>query len=180
MHKHTHPRSRFFPFLRGCVIIFCAYSFMRRFTNALPSNAQISSNPQASSSLCASSNAQSTVAAWCESEEIVTRAFRRLSCSNIHREGYGVVRQPRLMAPVIARAGFVKEAFLLVELGQQVEVTDHLRAGRVGNAPELGKVTFRRRVAVAVKSLRQKAARRLRAVVHGGIGRRIAADGQMA
>ena len=57
-------------------------------------------------------------------------------------------------------------------------MTDHLRAGRVGNAPELGKVTFRRRVAVAVKSLRQKAARRLRAVVHGGIGRRIAADGQ--
>ena len=78
----------------------------------------------------------------------------------------------------IARAGFVKAAHLLVELGQQVEVTDHLRAGRVGNAPELVKVTFRRRVAVAVKSLRQKAARRLRAVVHGGIGRRIAADGQ--
>lgn len=46
MHKHTHPRSRFFPFLRGCVIIFFAYSFMRRFTNAFPSNAQISSNPQ--------------------------------------------------------------------------------------------------------------------------------------
>ena len=101
MHKHTHPRSRFFPFLRGGVIIFCAYSFMRRFTNAFPSNAQISSNPQASSSLCASSNAQSTVAAWCESEAIVTRAFRLLSCSNIHREGYGVVRQPRLMAPVL-------------------------------------------------------------------------------
>ena len=56
----------------------------------------------------------------------------------------------------IARAGFVKEAFLLVELGQQVEVTDYLCAGRVGNAPELGKVTFRRRVAVAVKSSAKK------------------------
>lgn len=44
MHKRTPPAAGF-PFLRGCLIFF-AYSFMRRFTNAFLSNAQISSNPQ--------------------------------------------------------------------------------------------------------------------------------------
>ena len=44
MHKRTHPRSRFS--VSAGVRDFFTYSFMRRFTNAFPSNAQISSNPQ--------------------------------------------------------------------------------------------------------------------------------------
>lgn len=46
MHKRTHPRSRFFSVSAGVRDYFFAYSFMRRFTNTFPSNAQISSNPQ--------------------------------------------------------------------------------------------------------------------------------------
>lgn len=45
MHKRTHPRSRF-SVSAGVRDYFFAYSFMRRFTNAFLSNAQISSNPQ--------------------------------------------------------------------------------------------------------------------------------------
>lgn len=46
MHKRTHPRNRFSVSAGVRDYFLCAYSFMRRFTNAFPSNAQISSNPQ--------------------------------------------------------------------------------------------------------------------------------------
>lgn len=68
--------------------------------NVSPSNAHISSKPHALSSAWACPNAQSTVSVLCESEEMITRALRLLSCSNAQRDGYGAVRQPRLMAPV--------------------------------------------------------------------------------
>ena len=55
---------------------------------------------------------------------------------------------------------------------------DDLRARLVGNAFELDEIAFRRGVAVAVKMFRQKTARRLRAVVHGGISLRVIPHGQ--
>ena len=80
----------------------------------------------------------------------------------------------------IAQACFVKEMLFLIELRQQVEMPDNLRARFVGDAFKLGKIAFRRRVAVAAENFRQKAARRFRAAVHGRISRRIAADGEGA
>ena len=57
-------------------------------------------------------------------------------------------------------------------------MADNLRARFVGDAFKLGKIAFRRRVAVAAENFRQKAARRFRAAVHSRISCRIAADGQ--